>query len=67
MIQERWESIIGAWQLFGAKIENTDFLMLEIMISDPLLILSVGYSNQKGSLREKEEYKPDLRDILQWI
>tara|TARA_B100001741_G_scaffold123280_1_gene101556 strand:+ start:425 stop:1000 length:576 start_codon:yes stop_codon:yes gene_type:complete len=39
----------------------------EIMITDPLLILSVGYSNQKGSLREKEEYKPDLRDILQWI
>ena len=37
MIQERWESIIGAWQLFGAKIENTDFLMLEIMISDPIL------------------------------
>ena len=39
----------------------------EIMITDPLLILSVGYSNQKGSLREKEEYKPDLRDILQCI
>ena len=39
----------------------------EIMITNPILILSVGYSDQKKSLKHKQEYKPDLKDILQWI
>jgi len=36
----------------------------EFMITDPLLILSVGYSNQKRSLKDKEEYKPDIDEVI---
>ena len=32
----------------------------EFLTADPLLILSVGYSNQKSSLKAKDEYKPDI-------
>ena len=59
------ELSIGYTLCFPNKI-NENFKD-EIMITDPLLILSVGYSNQKKSVKISDEYKPDLEDILQWI
>ena len=56
------ELSLGYTECFPDKI-NEQFKD-EFMITDPFLILSVGYSNQKRSLKDKEEYKPDIDEVI---
>ena len=59
------ELSIGYTQCFPDEISEhfeNDFLE-----RNPILILSVGYGDQEKSMKMKDEYKPDLEDILQWI
>lgn len=38
-----------------------------ILPSHPLLVMSIGYSNQKkSSVEDNEEYKPVIEDVIQW-
>jgi len=58
------ELSLGYTECFPDKI-NEQFKD-EFMITDPFLILSVGYSNQNRSLKAKDEYKPDIDEIINY-
>tara|TARA_B100000029_G_C17473699_1_gene922904 strand:+ start:60 stop:638 length:579 start_codon:yes stop_codon:yes gene_type:complete len=56
------ELSIGYTLCFPDKI-NEQFKD-EFMITDPFLIMSIGYSYQKRSLKAKDEYKPDIDEVI---
>ena len=58
------ELSIGYTLCFPDEIGEKLNPVYDLMITDPFLIMSIGYSYQKRSLKAKDEYKPDIDEVI---